>query len=60
MHHLLDVALLLVDGLVLLKFKPYLERAIRMAFSARAMRFITIFKVTPCADDRLAKVLGRL
>ncbi len=41
-HHLLDVALLLVDGLVLFSFKSYLERAIRMAFSARAMRFVTL------------------
>ena len=85
-HHLLDVALLIIDGLVLLKYKrctlvrhaaaacicvrmgavmkqslpnvtylsvtatnsgapmscSYFERAIRMAFSARAMRFVTI------------------
>lgn len=41
-HHLLDVALLLVDGLVLFSFKSYLQRAIRMAFSARSMRFVTL------------------
>ena len=36
--------MLIVDGLVLLTFKPYLTRAIRMAFSARAFRFVTFFK----------------
>ncbi len=45
MHRLLDVALLVIDGLVLLSLKPYMERAVRMAFSARAMRFVTISAV---------------
>lgn len=36
------MALLIIDGLVLCTFKPYLQRAIRMAFSARAMRFVTL------------------